>query len=71
MAAKAMPSKLPGRPNSRGSQSLSWSRSTVTTPAPSTAPQSEPAPPRMTMNRYSMPAVRLNGVGLTRCWRWA
>ena len=44
-------SKSPTRPVMRGIQSLNWSRSTTTSAAPSGAPQSEPAPPMMTMNR--------------------
>ena len=39
--------------------------------APTTAPQTLPAPPTTAMNRYSMPWLMPNGVGLTNRCRWA
>jgi hypothetical protein len=44
---------------------------TVITEAPSTAPQTLPAPPTTAMNRYSMPWLIPNGVGLMKRWRCA
>ncbi|MNV93028.1 hypothetical protein D3C71_1876740 [compost metagenome] len=66
-----MTSKLPLVPNSEGSTSCSFSLSRVMSVAPSTAPQRWPAPPTTAMNRYSMPMLRLNGVGLTKRCRCA
>ena len=48
--------------------SCSLSLTTVTSPAPSSAPHTEPAPPMTTISKYSMLALRPNGVGFTlRC----
>ncbi len=63
-----MISKFPFVPISLGNQSCNWSRATTTTPAPSSAPHTCAAPPTTVMNRYSMPALTPNGVGLIeRC----
>ena len=40
-------------------------------PAPSTAPQTWPAPPTTAMNRYSMPIFRPKAEGLTVRWKCA
>ena len=61
-----MTSKLPVWPSTLGSRSCSHCLSTVNTPAPTSAPQTWPAPPMTVMNRYSMPICRPNGFGLTK-----
>jgi hypothetical protein len=59
-------SKLPLVPSSAGSQSCSFSFSSVISVAPSTAPHRWPAPPTTAMNSSSMPMFRLKGVGFTK-----
>ncbi len=66
-----MISNCPDCPNSFGRIDCSISFNSVISVAPSTAPQTLPAPPTTAMNRYSMLAVRLNGVGLTKRCRCA
>ena len=68
---KTISSKLPERPSSAGRQSCSICFSSVISVAPSTAPHTLPAPPTTAMNRYSMPCVMKNGVGLTKRCRCA
>ncbi|MPM89148.1 hypothetical protein SDC9_136256 [bioreactor metagenome] len=68
---KKITSKLPLWPNTLGRMSCSHCLSTVITPAPTSAPQTWPAPPTTAMKRYSMPMCRPNGVGFTKRCMWA
>ena len=68
---KTMTSKSPACPSSFGRSPWSQWSTRVTIPEPSTAPHTAPMPPTTPMNRYSMPAWRLNGVGFTKRWKWA
>ena len=65
------PRSCRSRPSSFGRMSCSCSFSSVISVAPSTAPHRWPAPPTTAMNRYSMPMLRLKGVGLTKRCRCA
>ena len=62
---KTTTSKLPARPSKRGRMSCNSCFSKVMRVAPTTAPQTLPAPPTTAMKRYSMPWLMPNGVGLT------
>ncbi|MNQ84322.1 hypothetical protein D3C85_994460 [compost metagenome] len=66
-----MTSKLPVWPSTLGSQSCNHCLATVNTPAPTSAPQTWPAPPMTVMNRYSMPICRPKGLGFTKRCMWA
>ena len=66
-----MISNWPVCPSSFGRIDCRTSLSNVISVAPITAPHTLPAPPTTAMNRYSMLAFRLNGVGLTKRCRCA
>ena len=64
-------SKLPLLPSSVGQDVLQHLLRSVISVAPTTAPHTLPAPPTTAMNRYSMPWLMPNGVGLTKRCRCA
>ena len=63
---KTITSKLPACPTICGNRSCSQVLLIVITAAPSSAPQTYPAPPITAMKSNSMPAGSENGVGFTK-----